>query len=159
MKTIWSSLKERHKDYRQWIYFEECPVGTGWKGSNYIDAYAIAVWPSAANKRIAYEVKTSRSDFLREIKNPLKRRPAIYFSNEYYFVVPKGLVKEEEVPVDCGLIEFFDDGRLITKVPAPQRESIRPTWNFAAALMRRLHERAEVAVRDYEVLAKQKESV
>jgi hypothetical protein len=154
-EKIKAALRLRHSDFRQWIYFDECPVGTGWKGSNFIDGYAIGAWPSAHNKRIAYEVKISRQDFQNELKKPLKRRPAIYFSNEYYFVAPKGMIRAEEVPPDCGLIEFTEESahkndRLITKVPAPFRESIRPTWNFTAALLRRLHERAEVALREIE---------
>jgi hypothetical protein len=138
-EIIKAMLRKRHSDGRQWIYFEECPVGTGWKGSNYIDAYVIAVWPSERNKRIAYEIKCSRQDFLNEIKRPVKRRPALYFSNEYYFVTPKGLIKPEELPIECGLMEVEGD-KLVTKISAPERESIRPTWNFVAALMRRLVE-------------------
>lgn len=127
---------------RRYIYFDECPVGTGWRGTNYIDAYVIAAWPSEQNKRIAFEIKVSRADFLNEMKKPNKRRPALFFSNEFYFVAPKGLLKPEEVPEECGLIEFDETQRenytLRTKVPAPYRESIRPTWNFVATLLRNL---------------------
>jgi hypothetical protein len=105
-----------------------------------MDAYVIAAWPSAGNKRMAFEIKTSRADFLNEIKKPLKRRPAMHFSNEFYFVAPKGMIKDEELPLNCGLMEvdlYNNALRLATKVPAPARESIRPTWNFVAALLRR----------------------
>ncbi len=136
---IQRALMDRHSDRTAWIYFPECPVGTGWKGSNYIDGYAIAVWPSMQNKRIAYEIKVSRSDFMCEMKKPTKRRPALYFSNEFFFVAPKGMIKVEELPIECGLIEYYEDGKLNTKVPAPMRESIRPTWNFMAALLRRMN--------------------
>lgn len=156
---IKAALRLRHSDFRRWIYFDECPVGTGWKGSNYIDGYVIGVWPSEQNRRIAYEVKVSRQDFLNEMKKPLKRRPALFFSNEFYFVAPKGMLKPQEIPIECGLIEYTEtsadeNDRLVTVVPAPFRESVRPTWNFAAALMRRLHERAEVAVREVERMSK-----
>jgi len=56
----------------------------------------------------------------------------------------------EDAVSECGLIEFTEENGLYTTVPAPFRESIRPTWNFTAALLRRLHEKAEVAKRDLE---------
>jgi len=49
-------------------------------------------------KRVCYEVKTSRGDFLSELKQPLKRRLGMRYSNEFYFVTPAGLVKAEEIP-------------------------------------------------------------
>lgn len=133
-------LRARFRDPREWIYFEECPVGTGGKGTNFMDAYVIATWPSAGNKRTAFEIKTSRADFLSELKKPEKRRKAMLFSNDFYFVAPKGMIKVEELPPDCGLMEadvFNDALRLSIKSPAPTRESIRPTWNFVATLLRR----------------------
>ena len=39
-------------------------------------------------KRVCYEVKTSRADFLSELKQPLKRRIGMRYSNEFYFVTP-----------------------------------------------------------------------
>jgi hypothetical protein len=36
-------------------------------------------------KRVCYEVKTSRGDFLSELKRPLKRRIGMRYSNELYF--------------------------------------------------------------------------
>lgn len=135
-QEIKSLLKKRYEDKRQWIFFEECPVGTGWKGSNYIDFYVLAAWPSANNKRIAFEIKVSRQDFLNEIKNPVKRRPALFFSNEFYFIVPKGLIDIKELPIECGLMEV-ENGKITTKIASPFRETIRPTWNFVSALLRK----------------------
>jgi hypothetical protein len=56
-------------------------------------------------KRVCYEVKTSRADYLCEIKQPLKRRIGLRYSNEFYFVTPAGLLSLSEIPVECGLIE------------------------------------------------------
>jgi hypothetical protein len=66
-------------------------------------------------KRVSYEVKTSRADFLAELKRPLKRRIGMRYSNEFYFVTPAGLVTATEIPAECGLIEVgyasFDEWR------------------------------------------------
>lgn len=135
---VLKALSYRHEDPREWIFIEEAPVGTGSLATNRIDAYAISCWPSAQNKRIAYEVKVSRADFMNEKKNPAKRRPAMLLSNQFYFATPKGLLKVEEIPVDCGLIEATDAWTSRIVLEAPYRDSIRPTWNYVAALLRNL---------------------
>lgn len=56
-------------------------------------------------KRVCYEVKTSRADYLNELKRPLKRRIGMRYSNEFYFVVPAAMLSIAEVPPECGLIE------------------------------------------------------
>lgn len=43
---------------------------------------------------IGYEIKVSRNDFLQDNKWHLY----LQYCNEFYFVVPKGLVKKEELP-------------------------------------------------------------
>lgn len=75
-----------------------------------------------------YEIKTSRADF----KNDFKKSRNVSFSNKigdntevfkheeiekgshktnkFFFVVPKGLVKADEVPKNCGLI-YYDENR------------------------------------------------
>jgi hypothetical protein len=103
-------------------------------------------------KRVCYEVKTSRADFLCEMKHPLKRRIGLRYSNEFYFVTPSGLLDVSEIPVECGLIEIGaqakrsgEDHRVFgpetfshfapeheaycrVVVPAPWRDTPGPTW-------------------------------
>src|SRR6478752_7123538 len=104
-------------------------------------------------KRVCYEIKTSRADFLCEMKQPLKRRVGLRYSNEFYFVTPSGMLDVSEVPVECGLIEvcrskaqnatllgpetlrhFSPEHEACCQVvvPAPWRETPGPTWQFVA---------------------------
>lgn len=136
---ILQALRKHHfakKD--EWAYFEELRIGTGYgpEAEQRIDAWAIALFPSSHFRRIAYEIKTSRGDFLRELSQPKKRRRALIFSNEYYFVTPPDLVKLEEVPVECGLIELRG-GSLFTKMKAPWRDTPPASWRFLASVARR----------------------
>ena len=111
-------------------------------------------------KRICYEIKMSRGDFRTELKNPLKRRIGMRFSNEFYFVTPAGMLDVHEVPPHCGLIEVgraesLDEWKEVLKrqagffhydpetrdfcvmiVPAPWRETPGPTWELVASMMR-----------------------
>lgn len=128
---------------KAWAFFPELRVGTGY-GKDHeqrIDAWAINLYPSSGLNRISYEIKTSRADFLTEIKNPFKRRAAMRLSNEFYFVAPVGLITPEEVPEGAGLMEVRKMAAgwfTHVIVPAPFRESIMPTWKFVAALARRV---------------------
>jgi hypothetical protein len=56
-------------------------------------------------KRVCYEVKTLRADFLSELKRHLKRRIGMRYSNEFCFVTPTDLVGITEIPPESGLVE------------------------------------------------------
>jgi hypothetical protein len=63
-----------------------------------IDLLAISAWQSLGNyARIGYEVKISRSDLRRELLKPWKRKRNVAWCNEFYFAVPEGLYKPEEL--------------------------------------------------------------
>src|SRR5579872_2408909 len=96
-----------HASKSEWLFLRELRAGTGHRnnGGQRLDAFALNCLPHLAMKRVCYEVKISRGDFLGEIKQPLKRRVGMRYSNEFYFVTPGGLVAPSEVPVECGLIE------------------------------------------------------
>jgi hypothetical protein len=96
-----------HASPSEWLFFRELRVGTGRHngGAQRLDAFALNTLPHTAMKRVCYEVKTSRGDFLSELKRPLKRRIGMRYSNEFYFVTPAALVTAAEIPADCGLVE------------------------------------------------------
>lgn len=150
-----------HAQTSEWLFFRELRVGTGRRNASAqrLDAFALNTLPHLAMKRICYEVKISRSDFLAELKHPLKRRLGMRYSNEFYFLTPPGLVSISEIPAECGLIEagfaaygewktilprhagFFSydpktTAFCILSVPAPWRDTPGPTWHLAAAMLR-----------------------
>jgi hypothetical protein len=145
----------------EWILLRELRVGTGFRSSSAqrLDAFALNCFAHTSMKRVCYEVKTSRADFLCEMKQPLKRRIGLRYSNEFYSVTPAGLVNMSEIPVECGLVEIglftpeerdvtlarpgmfihFDPGHgtyCRVTVPAPWRETPGPTWQFVAGMLR-----------------------
>src|SRR5579863_4234461 len=90
-----------HARASEWIFLRELRVGTGFQGSatQRLDAFALNCLAHNSMKRICYEVKTSRADFLCELKQPLKRRIGLRYSNEFYFVTPAGLLHSSELPI------------------------------------------------------------
>ena len=97
-----------HASNSEWFFLRELRAGTGHRNSfaQRLDAFALNCLPHLAMKRVCYEVKISRADFLGELKHPLKRRIGLRYSNEFYFVTPAGLLVPSEVPVECGLVEI-----------------------------------------------------
>lgn len=129
-------MQSAFSDHR--VMFAEFIPGTGSSRGNEsrIDAWMMDLWPSNHLERIAFEIKVSRSDFLSELKKPAKRRYAVQFSNSFYFVAPKGLIRPAELPTEAGLMEV-SDGDLHTTVKAPFRDTVLPTWALVAAICRR----------------------
>lgn len=139
-KEVLDALERRYPAPR-WAFFRELRVGTGYGMQGYnleqsMDAWAMNLYPSEGWKRIAFEVKTSRSDFWREKSKPEKRATAIRLSNEFYFVTPTGLLFDGELPEDCGLIEVGYEAKISVK--APWREAESPPIPFVASLARRI---------------------
>lgn len=71
-----------------------------------------------------YEIKTSRADFKNDFKKAKKFRidggfieiskheeiqSGNYTANRFYFVVPEGLIKPNEVPKNVGLIYYYEN--------------------------------------------------
>jgi len=150
-----------HASSSEWIFLRELRVGIGYhrNSAQRLDAFALNCYVHTSMKRVCYEIKTSRADFLCELKHPLKRRIGLRYSNEFYFVTPGGLLDISEVPVEYGLIEielarfgpqnsvqlgrdtfshFAPQHQAYCRVvvPAPWRETPGPTWQFVASMLR-----------------------
>jgi hypothetical protein len=150
-----------HHSPSEWLFFRELRVGTGRQngGAQRLDAFALNTLPHTAMRRVCYEVKTSRADFLSEVKHPIKRLIGMRYSNEFYFVTPAALVSAAEIPAECGLVEaghatFEEWKQLISRhagffnydpetrtfcmitIPAPWRDTPGPTWQLVAAMLR-----------------------
>lgn len=139
----------RRKRPSPWAFLRELRIGTGRVGRNKqqretrphtikqrIDAWTYNTWPSQ-REAISFEVKTSRQDFLNEIRRPEKRLAAQSVSNRFYFVSCEGVVRSVmEIPEDCGWMEIVD-GLLILRKEAPWRELPTIPLYFFTSIVRR----------------------
>jgi len=132
-------LRSRHTA-PEWVFFDELRYGTGFgkDSEQRIDAWAMHTWPSKGYLKIAFEIKVYRSDFLKELADPYKRKPALNVSNRFYFVGPRGLMTKYEMPEECGLMEISPDGTVKIAKEAPDRKAEAPSWRFLASLARRM---------------------
>lgn len=145
---------------RGYLAVPELRVTTGFKrvannGEQRLDLFALHPTDNDC-ERIVCEIKASKADFKNELKKPTKRRMGLLYSNLFYFVAPKGMIKPEDVPPECGLIEvslaseknIFDKhaltlpGRqqspyhLRVVIAAPWRDTVLASWRFVAAMVR-----------------------
>lgn len=101
------SLKRKYSS-PEWILLFELPqTSTTDSGHKRIDAVAINTYPSRNFKILAFEIKASRSDWLKEKNSSAKADYFVGQSDEFYVLAGrKGIVKEDELPEGWGLMEM-----------------------------------------------------
>lgn len=134
-------LQWRYND-GQWATFQEVRDSLGFAHRRSIDFLAINCWPSKNYERVAVEIKVSRADFNREIRDPSKREAFEKICHTFWFCAPEGVVPVDKVPVGCGLIEIVEGigirgaPGLRETVKADLREVDDPPIDFWVSLMR-----------------------
>lgn len=116
MKTeqIIAKVRGRHPMFQgQWACIEEF---------QHVDLLCVGTWPSTKYVVHGYEIKASRSDWLRELKDPPKSAEGRAKVDHWWIAAPPGVVKREEVPEDWGWLEVTETGTYVQK-PAP---ALRP---------------------------------
>lgn len=100
---------------------------------------------------IECEIKVSRSDFFADFKKAdwnkktkheiLKDKLITFKPNKFYFVVPDGLIKKEEVPEYAGLIYVSNTYKTIKESPFLHKEKLMDNIDFVKQLMRKYYYR------------------
>ena len=145
-------LKALKQYYTTWgrgrtnIIFPELRLGSGYCGvaQRRIDMFLIS--SNAGNQTTAFEIKVSRQDFKHDLESDLKQRGARLYSNLFYYVTPKGLLKPEEIPLWAGLMEINLDKYLETqdpkfeeRVPSPLHAKAMPSWGLICSMVRHIN--------------------
>jgi hypothetical protein len=77
-----------------------------------------------------HEVKVSRADFLSDIAKPNKRLAYATFAEVIYYVLPAGLIKTDEVPATCGLLEECAPGESEVRLKSKRRPVKLNNWHM-----------------------------
>jgi hypothetical protein len=111
---------ERSGNGDAWAFMAKVRSAAGFDARRTIDAYAMSLWPSRGLSLLAFEVKSSRGDWLRELKNPAKAEEYCELADYFYLVVgDKSIVKRAELPESWGLLVPHGRG-LKAEVDAPR---------------------------------------
>jgi hypothetical protein len=80
---------ERRYCAPEWCLMHEAANGTGFSGKRYADCVAMNLFPSRGLAIHGLEIKVSRSDLTKELKNPNKADEIAQYCDLWYVVTPK----------------------------------------------------------------------
>jgi len=168
--TLYKLLRARYEQNgrgrgAEWITIREAPDGSAYGGRS-CDLVAIGVWAKTKSQIIGHEVKSSRSDWLKELNDPAKSEAFLSYFNKFYIVASYGIVKVEEVRGSWGLMELAKNGKSLKIrkqadlfTPKPLTTRMQATWfrRIASSVedvaARRLKEHVESSDKELEDLA------
>ena len=110
--------------------------------ARYADMLAIGLWPSSGLDVIGFEIKTTRSDWLKEIGDDKKSVAVQKYCDRWNLVVPHRnhdrivRMDEHELPPTWGMFTVDEEGVLRELVKAPKLSPESITREFLASLMR-----------------------
>lgn len=139
---------------REHALLRQVASGTGGAAKRYADVVTMNLWPSRGLAIHGYEIKVSRSDWLRELKDPAKADEIASFCDAWWLLVAdEEIVKPGELPAGWGLLVPNKAGTELRAVVQAGPLAPQPlTRVFVAALLRRASEtqgslvaRAEIA--------------
>jgi hypothetical protein len=107
--------------------------------SRIADFIAMDTWRSGRFRLHGHEVKTSRADWLRELKDPFKAAEFVPYMHMWWVVVPHAsLVRPGELPDGWGLMALTQGSHPLLRAvhKPPERGAVALTPERWAALMR-----------------------
>lgn len=136
-KSLMAKLRARY-DERQWAFFENVPNGTGYSQKRTADAVAMNLWPSGGLALHGFELKVSRGDWLRELRQPEKASEVKRYCDFWWLVASSDdVAKNDSMPEGWGLM-VVRNGNLVVEVDAPKLEAATLDRTFIAALVRKV---------------------
>jgi len=139
-------VEARYPHEKGWVTFREF---TTFQSSRRIDIVALNFWASK-EARHAIEVKRTRSDFLRELDQPEKRRWAWDHFGHCWFAVAPGVAEKSEVPEGWGLLVMTKNGKKIIRKRHAKAHKRQPSKDIDLAILRRAATIAAAAEREVE---------
>ena len=146
-REILDALRERHPA-PAWAFLEHVGNGTGRNACRTADALAMSLWPSRGLELHGFEVKSARSDWLRELQDPAKADEIATRCHRWWIVAAEdGIVAQDDLfPQTWGLM-VVREGALVVLREAPPLTPAPLSWEFLAAILRRTVEQYAAATR------------
>jgi hypothetical protein len=142
LKTAMSAKWKAPENALVW----EVGDATGGRQSRAADAVIMGLWPSRGITLDGVEIKTQRSDWLRELKNPAKAEPVSRYCDHWWIHAGVDVVEPGELPTGWGL-RVYDGRTWSTVVDAHRRTPVPISREFLAALLRRSDQQNDKATK------------
>ena len=138
-KQVIDALKNKYDDkgYSH-AFLEQVGNATGWDCNRHADAIVVSLWKSRGLEIIGFEIKVSRSDWLKELRSPEKADTIAKYCHRWYLVVgDKDIVQFGELPMTWGLLVPHTKKTLKEVKPAVINENPEPVdMKFLCAILR-----------------------
>ena len=123
----------------RYALLEQVRDGPGFSATGSGDLMAVGLWPSRGCEVEGFEIKTSRADWLRELKAPEKAENLYAFCDRWWLVIPSSndVLREGELPPTWGCIEAHGKEKLRASVAAPKLTPQPIDRYFLAAILKR----------------------
>jgi len=121
-----------------WAFLPQVRNATGWaREPRTADALAMGLWPSRGMELNGFEVKVTRGDWLRELRDPAKADEIFQFCDRWWVVAAdKKIVLPGELPPTWGLL-VPRNGGLGAETEAPRLTPSPLDKPFLAAILRK----------------------
>lgn len=131
-----------------WSVLEDVPNGTGAAEERRCDVLAMNTWPSAGLGVDGFELKVSRGDWLRELRDPGKATAVQRYCDHWWLVAGDASVCPDpaELPDGWGLLVANAAGDLEVVVQAPVLLAEPLDRAFVAALVRKIERVTDLLV-------------
>ena len=128
-----------HFSSPEYVLLPQVRNGAGFSATRTADAIAMSVWPSRGLSLFGIEIKVSRSDWMRELRNPKKAEEIAQFVDHWYLAVgSEDIVQDAELPPTWGLlVPGKKPNTLRIKTPAPKLEAKPMSRTFLACLLKK----------------------
>lgn len=132
-----------HLGKGEWALLTDVPNSTGYDGRRRCDALAMNLYPSAGLGLHGFELKVSRNDWVRELRQPDKATELQRFCDRWWLVAGDDSVcpNARDLPDTWGMLVARDgpEGmRLVIDRPAPALSPVPLDRGFVAAIVRKI---------------------
>lgn len=136
VKNLYTLLRNKYPE-NEYALMAEVSDASGFHRSNSADFIAVNLWPSRGLAINGIELKSSRGDWLNELKKPAKAENIFQYCDFFYLLTAdETIAKLEEIPVAWGWMAVVG-GKITTKKEAPKLAPIALSKHFVCAMLKR----------------------
>jgi len=140
---IRNQMRVRYQQPEHALFFE-VRNSTGFNGNRSADALAMDMYPSRGLAVHGFEIKVSRADFLKELKEGAKAEAIAQYCNHWWLVAPAEVLRGD-LPMGWGWLKPTEKGLRIEKA-APAQEAVAIPNTFLASILRSANRASDLVV-------------
>ena len=144
-KTIHQILRSKYPE-GEYVLVKEVADST--RRNRYLDYMVINLWESRGLSITGIEVKSYRSDWVKELKNPKKQELHAPYCDYFYLLTSDDKVaKMEEIPENWGWMTIKGD-KIFTLKKAPKQNALPIPKHLMISIIRRADDKSDFVHKD-----------